>query len=227
MYRYEVTESVKDDIEGVVGRPLFYDDGGDYFIDAPKHTIAIQYNDSATGDVVSNTLDQICDDLYSSDFAANSTEHEVSGEVIKVQPQPSTEDVSLRLEGVHFTAAPNSTTTHFEKVGGVLNKDYYLRGGELQAVNASSGDTFEVHITDKDNILGYGANFRVSDYIPKMYLFKHTSGANAPIIDIVDDDVSALISQHLYFELVCNNNQPVSGGNTIDIVINFWKYIKV
>lgn len=78
MYRYEVTESVKNDINGVVGRPLFYNDGGKFYIDDPNHEKSIQYWDSATDSVVVKTLDDICQDLYSSDFDINSTQEEYS-----------------------------------------------------------------------------------------------------------------------------------------------------
>ena len=76
MYRYEVTSTVKSDIEGVIGRPVFYDDGGKYYIDAPNHEKAFQYFDSATDSVKSETLDQICQDLYTEDFADKSTQHD-------------------------------------------------------------------------------------------------------------------------------------------------------
>jgi len=76
MYRYEVTQTVKNDIEGVIGRPVFYLDSSKYYIDSPNEIKTFQYHDSSTGDVITKTLDQICTDLYSSDFSANSTQSE-------------------------------------------------------------------------------------------------------------------------------------------------------
>lgn len=75
MYRYEVEASVKSDIEGVVGRPVFYEDESKFYIDAPGHEKSIMYWDNASSADVAKTLDQICDDLYSDTFANKSTKH--------------------------------------------------------------------------------------------------------------------------------------------------------
>ena len=76
MFRYEVTSSDRTDIENVVGRPIFYEDNSKHYIDAPNHIKSIQYYDSGTDTVKSETLDQICQALYSEDFADRSTESE-------------------------------------------------------------------------------------------------------------------------------------------------------
>ena len=96
MYRYEVTASVKSDIEGVVGRPMFYDDGGKYYIDDPKHTIAVQYFDATAEQVVSKTLDQICQDLYTEDFADKSTQSVYdTKDTVNVSSSPPFSDKTL------------------------------------------------------------------------------------------------------------------------------------
>lgn len=144
--------------------------------------------------------------------------------VQKVQNTPSGVRTSLRLEGDYFTAAPNTTTTHWHKIGGVLDIDYQLRGAEVQFVSAKAGDWVEVYVTDKDNVLGLGENVRLKPFAPKFYCFEHNTASAAPPIDLVDDDTSDLINKNLYIEIVYKNNQPAIGGNTVSCVINFWKY---
>lgn len=74
MYRYEVTSAVKADIESVVGRPIFYHEEDKFYINGDRRDVSIQYHHAATDTFKSETLDQICQELYSSDFSSNSTQ---------------------------------------------------------------------------------------------------------------------------------------------------------
>ena len=222
MYRYEVTSSVKSDIEGVVGRPVFYDEDGKYYINSPKHSIAFQYYDSASDQNVSKTLDQICADLYPSTptFAENSTQSDIGDEVIKVQPQPSVDNVTLRIEGDYWTCPANTSTIHYV----ALNDDYMIRGAEFQFVNGKAGDTVEVWVTDKDGVV-YPAGTQLTKYVQKFCVYDHEPNTQAWVADLVDDDVSDEVPSVFYLEFKYTNNQA-AGQPDVKAVVNFWMYKK-
>jgi len=74
MYRYEVSESVRDAINSHVGRPLFYEDtDGKWYINHVERMSTITYLNSFD-QFVSETLDQICQTIYSTDFISQSTQ---------------------------------------------------------------------------------------------------------------------------------------------------------
>lgn len=81
MYRYEVTLSVKNSIEGEIGKPLFYTEDSKYYINDDNRHVPIYYNESdGQGDFnpTQKTLDEICQKLFTTDFSAQSTQTEHS-----------------------------------------------------------------------------------------------------------------------------------------------------
>lgn len=74
MYRYEVTATVKADIEGVTKKSHFYNYLGKFYINEDKKDLSINYYDSVADSFPTKTLDGICQDLYATDFASQSTE---------------------------------------------------------------------------------------------------------------------------------------------------------
>lgn len=191
MYRYEVTATVKSDIEGVVGKPLFYDGGGKYYINDPTHTIAIQYWDSVTDSFLSKTLDQICNDLYSDTFANKSTQSEYH-EIQHVQTDstvpfaaknlPDGKKLFARTHGKKFTLTAGSNTIDFD----IPYAQAKLTG--LEIINGEAGDNIDFFILDDDvgtystvpnyvlNQFGYDVNVpkdyyvRESNYDADLYL---------------------------------------------------------
>lgn len=61
-----------------------------------------------------------------------------------------------------FTATKNSTTTHDFKI---TESGLYLMGGVLHTANQVLGDLISFVIIDIDNVLGFGANTVLSDYM--------------------------------------------------------------
>lgn len=77
MFRYRVTEEVKDAIEEFFGRNLFYlDNDGEFYIDQEAIKTYTYRESLPDGDHIFNTgtLDDACQSLYSTDFAAQSTQ---------------------------------------------------------------------------------------------------------------------------------------------------------
>lgn len=220
MYRYEVTSTVRGDIEGVVGRPVFYDEDGKFYINGDKRQIAFQYWDATAEADVSKTLDQICQDLYSTDFDAQSTETVMPEEVLKVKPQPSQHQVTLRIEGDTWNCPADTETTHYI----ALNDDYMIRGAEFQFVNGKAGDFVEVWVTDKDGVV-YPAGTKLTKYVNKFCVYDHEPNTQAWVADLVDDDASDEVPSVFYLEFKYTNNQA-AGSDAVIAVVNFWMYKK-
>lgn len=125
MYRYEVTESVKDAIEGVIGRPVFYEDNETFYIDDPNQRKVFQYYDG-NGDLISKDLDAICQDIYTTDFDAQSIKLEYK-QVQEVQLQnldPDTGAPAFSTRKVPAGWFPMLREMEFEtgKIGSVHDK---------------------------------------------------------------------------------------------------------
>lgn len=144
-----------------------------------------------------------------------------------VKVQPSNVPVTLRIEGLHFNAPINQTTNNYWQ----LPDTYKIRGAEFQAVGAEPGDTCKMWIRDHNQILlaAYGqawvdANYpnypRLTEYVPQMFLFK--DGGNAPVIDLVDDDVSEPVDSNMFVE--CELTITRTTGSAVDFICNFWMY---
>lgn len=156
MYRYEVTSSVKSDIENVIGRPYFYEDDSKYYIDSPKHQVAIQYFHAPTDQIKSETLDQICQDLYSSDFSANSTQSEISSrEEVEVKYHPPfaakvTQDGKKLFRRVHGVTHTLSGDTQFN----ITVPYIQCKINKLEILWAPEGLCVDLEVFDSHNYIG-------------------------------------------------------------------------
>ena len=79
--------------------------------------------------------------------------------------------------GSTYTATKNSTTDHDFKVTGVST---YLTGGEFGYNDAVWGDYIQAQVIDIDNVLGFGANTVLKNYIVKRYL--HPTNASVDLV---------------------------------------------
>ena len=116
MYRYEVALSVKNDIENVTKKSHFYTEAGKYYINEDARNVAINYYDLATDSYPTKTLDDICQDLYTTDFDAQSTQEEYSAAqavelVNKITPSTKVPVVAVqKSEGSDFSRASHDWT---------------------------------------------------------------------------------------------------------------------
>lgn len=65
------------------------------------------------------------------------------------------------------TATKDSTTNIDYKVTG---DNEYVQGGQILFKNAEWGDYIKAQVVDVDNVLGYGANTVLNEYIHKRYV---------------------------------------------------------
>lgn len=178
MYRYEVTSTVKSDIEGVTGKYHFYDESGKYYINEDTRHLSINYYDSATDSFPVKTLDEICQDLYGTDFDAQSTQ--TSYTQIQQVEVPTDKPVHLhavaeattlraRMIGIFNQTLTRDTTTDLDWAIPQLsylgvNKPCIMDGIEYFASGSVAGDKITFQIVDKDNILGYGAGAVLDEF---------------------------------------------------------------
>lgn len=162
MYRYEVTSTVRSDIEGVIGKPIFYDDLGTWYIDSPNHTKSFQYFDSGTDSWKSETLDQICQTLYSSDFSANSTQHDyVHTETVQLKNVTKSKSVPkvaiAKRDGDDFIAIVShewtDKTTWFSNSTRVTGETLTQNGLEYTAANDYWIDLTSGNVPSEDDYL--------------------------------------------------------------------------
>lgn len=73
----------------------------------------------------------------------------------------------LNLVAHSFTAAKNDATYSDFKI---TSDKQYLHSGELFTQDAIHGDWIEVQIIDIDNVLGFGANTVLRQYITKFFI---------------------------------------------------------
>ena len=210
MYKYEVTSTVKTDIENVVGKPLFYLKEGKYYINGDKRDISIQYWHSATDSFKSETLDQICQTLYSTDFDAQSTQSELK-DVELVQATPfASNDVVFKGNGVIAEVDTGKTTDIDFKV----TFDALLNGGILQTIGESFGDYFQAQVVDVDNLLGQGANFVVNTWIDKWYALLEDKHLNLTTPQAGD------IPNGFWLRIKYTSVAPL-GGTKIKVIVNY------
>jgi hypothetical protein len=185
--RWKVAESVKDDINNRTGKQnIFYkESNGNWYIDTDGSTVLMYFNSSTQADVA-ETLDEACTDLYSSNFAANSTEEIVSG-VDKVQNTgvKDPDGMRARLIGTHCAVITKNTTQNLDWQIQQLNwlgvnKVSYMDGVEYKATDAYPGDKLKFQVVDVDGLV-YPAGtvleefadiFVVSDEMVDIRLYK-------------------------------------------------------
>lgn len=83
----------------------------------------------------------------------------------------STSDFDFQGNGVLATAT-KTTTTDIDLV--VPSPGMYVNGGEVYAKDAVIGDYIVCQVIDKDNVLGYGANTVLKQWITKWYIIPDT-----------------------------------------------------
>ena len=157
MYRYEVSLTVKNDIEQEIGKPLFYTENSKYYInDDNRHTV-IHYNESdGQGDFnpVMKDLDEICQKLYTSNFSDNSTQEEYIEPATHVQTDyhppfaaktlPNGKKLYARTHGKKFTVTPGQNTLEFDIPYGECK----LSG--VQIINCELAECLDFFVLDDD-----------------------------------------------------------------------------
>jgi len=206
MYRYEVTAAVKTAIENHTGKSHFYKEGLKFFINENKRNTPINYWDASTDSFPIKSLDDICWELFSTDFAAQSTEVPELEHIQKTQTYLGSNNIVLLEFGFNFIATANGDTN-----GDLLLPVKYLRGSGFETEDNVFGDSITVQIVDVDNVLGAGAGYVASVFgqnvqIPKGGLFT-----------VLSESISSPIPSGLYFRVIYHSAGTV---NNVKVRVN-------
>jgi hypothetical protein len=80
-------------------------------------------------------------------------------------------DLNANYTGNKFTASKNSTTTN----DFLISDDNLVDGAVLTVLDAVSGDHVTFQVIDKDNVLGYGVNVVLGQYVTNWYMDPQSS----------------------------------------------------
>ena len=100
-------------------------------------------------------------------------------------------------------ATKNSSTNLDLKITG---DNEYVQGGHLLYQNANWGDYIIAQVVDKDNVLGYGSNTVLNEYIHKRYVHPalNTSKLEVPY--------AGMVPVNTYLRVIY-----ISTGTTVDV----------
>lgn len=122
--------------------------------------------------------------------------------------QYSSKDLNANFKGTKFTANAGQTTNNDL----LISDDMLIDGGMLVALNSTLGDKVNLQVIDKDNILGYGANTVLGQYMTDWYM-----NPDASTQINFQNTYPAKLYAGLYLRVVY-----ISVGQTdIDVIVNY------
>jgi hypothetical protein len=171
------------------------------FITALTQNKAEVYNDSSKLNSIALALNFLGEKVFDS-----------SGNMI-VKATAFANNENFRFRGCSFSglALANSDTNIDFK----LTAERYMNGGKLILEGSSIDDKICFQVVDIDNVLGYGANAVLDEFIKDFYL-----PLNAPLE--VDLPYTARLYANLYLRLVYKN----SGNSDVKVKCNLYLHWK-
>lgn len=119
-------------------------------------------------------------------------------------------DYVFKGNGVKATATKNTTTNVDLKVA----ENYiYVNGAEFIQANAVIGDYVECQVIDIDNVLGYGADTVLTQYISKWYLDPSTTRF------CLESPYAGNVPNGCYMRMIYHS---VGTVNDVDICVNYF-----
>lgn len=118
-----------------------------------------------------------------------------------------------KLQGFKGAAAVNSTTN----IDWKLPEDRWVSGGILLAQGTHWGDKICLQVVDKDNVLGYGANVVLDEYVSDFYVVTDSEfqlQLESPYI--------ALVPANIYIRVAYSN---VSLIDPVEVAFNLITHI--
>lgn len=123
---------------------------------------------------------------------------------------------NFRFRGASFTGTAVASST--SDIDFKITECRWINGGCLILRNHAFGDSITFQIVDVDNILGYGANTVVDEFIKDFYLDDEKHGQDSIMLDY-----PARIPINLYMRL-----KYTSVGNTnVDVKCNLFLHKKI
>lgn len=118
----------------------------------------------------------------------------------------STPDFQFAGDGVSAICPAGLTTSIDYK----FTASTYINGGELMTQNCTFGDWVDIVVIDKDNIIGYGNDVVLSQYVKKWYIDPSRSMS-------IKTTYAGKIPANLYIRVNYHN----VGNTDVDVAINY------
>lgn len=118
-----------------------------------------------------------------------------------------------KLQGFKGTATVNSTTT----IDWKFPEERWVSGGILLAQGTHWGDKVALQIIDKDNVLGYGANTVLDEYVTDFYLVTDTEFQVQ-----LESPYVALVPANVYLRLLYTNTSLL---DAVEVAFNLVTHI--
>lgn len=124
----------------------------------------------------------------------------------------------MRFRGTSFidTVSANST----KSIDYLIAQERYINGGKLIVKNMGADDKMTFQVVDKDNVLGYGANVVLDEFIKDFYLPENETLA-------VQLDYPARILAGLYLRLIYTNTNASQDATVKCNLYLHWKAVWV
>jgi hypothetical protein len=119
----------------------------------------------------------------------------------------SAKDLNADFKGMKFTASAGTTTTNDLQI----NDDVLVDGAVFHAIGGEFGDKAKFQIIDKDNVMGFGTNVVLAQFVTDWYI--------NPDISIQLDEKSpypAKIYSGLYVRVIYDS----VGSTDVKIILN-------
>ena len=117
-------------------------------------------------------------------------------------------NVNKNGQGVIFTALAGQTTNGDYK----LVDDCFITGGILSTLTSTFGDSTTFQVIDIDNIMGYGANVVLGQYITNWYMRSDTQ---------LQIDESIPYPAKIYTGLYLRVRYTSIGATDVQVIVNY------
>ena len=119
----------------------------------------------------------------------------------------------FRIQGFNGTAQVSNTTS----IDWVLPEERWISGAVLLAQGTHWGDKICLQIIDKDNILGFGVNVVLDEYVTDFFLV-----TDAEFQVQIDCPYVALVPSGVYIRLKYTNTSPL---DQVEIAMNLISHV--
>lgn len=124
------------------------------------------------------------------------------------QAQYSKSDLNADFKGLKFAATAGATTSGDL----LLSHDYLIDGAIFFAKGAAMGDYVNFKIIDKDNVMGYGANTVLGQYVTTWYINPDST---------FQADMKSIYPAKIFSGLYLRMDYISTGGTNVDVIINY------
>ncbi len=135
----------------------------------------------------------------------------IDQEIKPVRQVLGKDEYSISPRALFFTA-PVGISVHYKQ----LDKALAVKGGIAFSQNCNIGDEMKIYIEDKDNILGFGEDFILADYVPEWFIMPGVPN------ELTDVSIGELPAPGLYLKCVYDNK----GASPVNVILNMISFEK-